>query len=201
MNHKMLYILLLCGIALLSGSCGTTNMTRFYTENKTTLDSIERSYIGLYDQRPFSIAFSNKNFNSFSIEIITDTIKYIYDFDAGEERLRDTLLKYNLSPEGINGLINTMQSIRCIWVNNMDYYSNTGQAYSAVYMSIRPRAFSFPFAYKKYRILAYFKRPQVFDEKGILVDSRRRKNIRKLNNNIFRRITDTVCYTVSSLFR
>jgi hypothetical protein len=175
-------------------------MTNFYNEHKTTLDSIKETYATEYPKAPFAIAFSNKNFNSFSIEIPTDTIKYIYDFNDNEPRLRDTLIKYKISPERFITLIRLMESVRCIWVNNQDYYVN--QKYrSAVYMSIRPRAISLPFIYKKYQILAYFDRPQVFNEKGILMDGRRRKTIRRLNNNTFRRITDTVCWTVSSLFR
>jgi predicted nucleic-acid-binding Zn-ribbon protein len=200
MNSRALYIALLSGIILLMSACGTANMTNFYNEHKSTLDSIKETYAQQYPNAPFSVAFSNKDFNSFSLEITTDTIKYIYDFNVGEERLNDSLIKYKMSPEGIATLVRLMQSIRCIWINNQDYYVN-GNYHSAVYMSIRPRAFSFPFAYKKYEILAYFNRPQVFNEKGILMDGRRRKTIRKLNNNTFRKITDRVCYTVSSLYR
>lgn len=201
MNSKGIYISLLCGIVLLLASCAATNMANFYNEHKPTLDSIKESYARQYaTTTPFSIAFSNKNFNSFSIEISTDTIKYIYDFNIGEGRLVDTLTKYKLSPKGIDSLVRQMSSIRCIWINNQDYYVNNNY-HSAVYMSIRPRALSLPFAYKKYEILAYFNRPQVFNEKGILMDGRRRKTIRKLNNNTFHKITDRVCYTVSSLYR
>ncbi len=200
MNSKALYITFLSGIVLLMSACGTANMTRFYNEHKSTLDSIKESYEQQYPKAPFSVAFSNKDFNSFSLEITTDTIKYIYDFNAGEQRLNDTLIKYKMSPEGIATLVRLMQSIRCIWINNQDYYVN-GNYHSAVYMSIRPRAISLPFIYKKYEILAYFNRPQVFNEKGILMDGRRRKTIRKLNNNTFHKITDKVCYTVSSLYR
>src|SRR5689334_15006688 len=99
MNNRGIYISLLCGIILLLTSCAATNMTNFYNEHKPTLDSIKESYARQYaTTTPFSIAFSNKNFNSFSIEISTDTIKYIYDFNIGEERLADTLTKYKLSP-------------------------------------------------------------------------------------------------------
>ena len=200
MNSKGTYISLLCGIILLLASCSATNMTNFYNEHKPTLDSIKESYTTQYTGTPFSIAFSNANFNSFSIEISTDTIKYIYDFNVGEDRLADTLIKYKLSPQGISNLVSMMQSIRCIWINNQDYYVRDNY-HSAVYMSIRPRALSLPFAYKKYEILAYFNRSQVFNEKGILMDGRRRKTVRKLNNNTFHKITDKVCYTVSSLYR
>lgn len=200
MNNKRIWTAALLATIITLASCKTANMTRFYNENKPTLDSIETTYIRETAERQFSIAFSNKNFNSFSIEIITDTIKYIYDFNIGEERLKDSLEKYKLSPDGVNTLVNSMRSVRCIWINNQDYYVNNHMQ-TAVYMSIKPRALSLPFAYKKYQILAYFKRPQTFNEKGILMDGRRRRNIRKLNNNTFHKITDKVCWTVSSLYR
>ena len=43
-----------------------------------------------------------KNSNYISIEIITDSLKYIYEFDTNGTQLKDTLAKYHLPFDDIN---------------------------------------------------------------------------------------------------
>jgi hypothetical protein len=68
-------------------------------------------------------------------------------------------------------------------------------------MSIKPVALKAPFSYSKYYILTYFSQPQYFDNEGRLLDKRKRRRLRKINGEIFRRINDKVCYTISGKFR
>ncbi len=196
---KIKYLLLPVLVPLLY-SCAATNVNKYYIEHQMLLDSIERSYKEQYKINPFSIAFTNKSFTAVGIEILTDSLKYIYDFGVNEERMKDTLIKYRMSVPGVTNLIRTMQSIRCIWINNLDYYENDVKN-SLVYMSIRSKPLNVPFTNKQYYILTYFNRPQYYDEKGRLLIGRKERRIRKINNDVFRRINDMVCYTVSNLFR
>lgn len=186
---------------LLTYSCTTTaNISKYYLENQKILDSIQHSYKEQYRRRPFSIQFTDKTFTNVSIEIFTDTLKYIYEFTVSEARLKDTLVKYALSVQGINKLISQMASIHCTWINNLDYYV-AGKKEFLVYMSIRAKPFNYPFTNKKYYILTYFLQPQYYDAEGRLLDRRYRKKIRKINEDIFKRITDKVAYAISDRFR
>jgi hypothetical protein len=186
--------------SLLLYSCVSSNMSKYYAEHRLTLDSIDQTYRSIYSQHPFSLLFTDESFKYISLEINTDTIKYIYEFDPKEKMLLDTIEKYNLPLAPINGLINAMKSIKCLWVGNLDYYVD-GKKNSLVYISIRSTNFRFPFVDKKYYILTYYSQPQYYDSEGRLLDHRRRRRLRRINKEIFRRINEKVCYTVSNVFR
>jgi len=202
MQNKGNYtILLLCAIMLLC-SCASRKMisSNYYYENEKALTVIEQSYKALYREKPFSVEFTDRSFNYISLEIITDSVKLIYEFEINEPRLQDTLIKYHLPAKAVTGLIIQMRSIHCIWINNLDYYTNNQKSY-LVFMSIRPVAIHLPFTSEKYFILTFYSQPQYFDSEGRLLANRRLRKLRKINDEIFRRINDKVCYTISGRFR
>ena len=199
MNSKIISTLTL--IILLAGSCVTPkNISNYYLQNQSTLDDIQESYSQLSRQGPFSIEFTDKTFNHVSIEIFTDTVKYIYEFGVTEKRMADTLIKYKLPAESLQALVLKMQMVHCTWINNLDYYVGQ-QKEKMVFMSMRPKPLNIPFTNKKYYILAYFAQPQYYNKDGILLDRRSRKRLRKINEDVFRRITDKVAYTLSDRYR
>jgi hypothetical protein len=56
--------------------------------------------------------------------MITDTLTRIYEFNVNEQRLADTLIKYNYDTAGIYYLIRKMQQTKVTWINSFDYYVN-----------------------------------------------------------------------------
>ncbi len=134
------------------------------------------------------------------MELITDSLTYIYDFDVNEKRLSDTLYKFGFETDSILSIIASMQKINCTWINNFDYYVNDNER-RLIFISIKPVVIRYPLSPPKYYIIAYFERPQTFDEKGRLLDGRRATRLRKLNGQVFRKITDRVCYTIAEKYR
>jgi hypothetical protein len=194
-------IIVLLGILSFIFSCSPKNIsTKYYYQNEKVLDRIEESYKELYRQAPFSIAFTNKNFKTVSIGMITDSLTYIYEFTPDESRLTDTLVKFHYNAPKIIELVKQMQQIHCSWINNYDYYVDEKKN-SLIFMSIRPVALKAPFSYKKYYILTYFRVPQHFDSEGRLLDKRKLRKLREIHGEIFRRINDKVCYTISETYR
>lgn len=192
-------LFLLCAGFMIS--CSPKNIsTRYYYEHEAVLDKIESSYKAINDKKPFNVGFADRNFSVISLEIITDTISYIYEFSVNEPRLTDTLNKYGLKAEAVKEIIGQMQSIRCAWLNKSDYYVDE-KKHSLIFMSIKPVALKRPFAYAKYYVLTYFQQPQYFDKQGRLLQKRKLKDLRKINGEIFKRINSKVCYTVSGRFR
>ena len=186
---------------MLFASCSPKNISeKYYFQHEKVLDRIEESYKELYNQTPFSIAFTDKAFHTVSLDIITDSMKYIFEFGEGEERIADTLEKYGMNANRILQLINRMQEIRCTWINKFDYYVDEKKN-SLIFMSIKPVVLKAPFSNKKYYILTYFTQPQAFDSEGRLLDKRRQRRLRKINGEIFHRINDKVCYTISAAYR
>jgi hypothetical protein len=200
-NKNIRFALLLCVAALMS-SCASRKVfsTNYYNENEKALTSIESLYKTINQQRHFSVEFTDKSFEYVSLEILTDSIKYIYEFNIKETRLQDTLVKYKLPVEGVMSMINQMSSIHCIWINNLDYYVNN-QKRPLIFMSIRHVGIRLPFTSEKYYILTFYSQPQYFDSEGRLLASRQVRKLRKINDDVFRRVNDKVAYTVSERFR
>jgi hypothetical protein len=161
---------------------------------------MHQAYKNLYQYRPFSLGFTDKEFKEVSVEIYSDSLKYIYDFGVTENRLKDTLVKYGLKVPGITSLIKQMQEVKCIWINNLDYYVDNKKQL-LVFISIRPQGVSLPSVNKKFYILTYFSQPQYYDSEGRLLDKRRVRQVRKINEDVFHRINNRVAYTVSDRFR
>ena len=196
MKHQLRYLAAL----LLFSSCTTLNIANYYHHHKQSLDGIENTFRNAYQKKPFSIEFTDRSFNRVSLELITDTLTYIYEYQVGEPRLQDSLKKYGYDTTAINYLIRTMQNRECTWIDNLDYYTDTTK-HSLIYISLWPRRFNFAFVNKKYYILTYFQQPQYFDSEGRLLVGRRRRHIRKINGDVYHRINDRVCYTISDRFR
>lgn len=172
----------------------------YYRENESAFVSIKSRFKELYEQKPFSLEIKNKDFSGIGLEIITDSIKYIYDFAIGEPRLADTLLKYRFDVPAITALIRDMQAVHCTWITNLDYYENRQRKF-LVFLSVRHRKLKSFLRGEKYFTLAFFDTRQRFDERGRLLDAADRTSLRRINGALFRRINHTTCYSLSANFR
>jgi len=201
MPTKLIQFILSVAVAGSVVSCSPKNIsTTYYYENEKVLDNIQESYKKLSRHHPFTVGFTARDFKTITLELITDTLSYVYQFAVNEQRLADTLAKFHLDAPKVIGLIRQMQSIRCAWIKNFYYYVDERKD-SMIFMSIKPVALKRPFAYAKYYVLTYFPQPQYFDSEGRLLDKRRLRTLRKINGEIFRRINSKVCYTISGNFR
>lgn len=195
------HLLLIPFISLVLLSCSTKIVsTNYYQEHKSTVDSIESRYEKLRVIKPFSLAFTDKELNIVSLEMNSDTLTRIYEFNVNEKRLADTLIKYNYDTTGVFYLIRKMQLTKVTWINSFDYYIND-QPRQLIILSIKPKTIRYLFSPPKYIALAYFRNAQSFDEKGRLLDGRRSKLVRKIKDQTFYRITDRICYTIMEKYR
>jgi len=193
--------LILITYLFIAASCSTKIIsTNIYQEQKENLDNIERRYEKLNPANHFSLAFTDKKFNIISLEMITDTLTRIYEFNVNEQRLADTLLTYSYDTAGIYYLIRKMQETKVTWINSFDYYVND-QPQQLIILSLKPKTIRYIFSPPKYIALAYFRTTQFFDEKGRLLDSRRTKQVRKIKGQVFYKITDRICYTITDKYR
>ena len=184
-----------------AASCSTKIIsTNIYQDQKEELDNIERRYEKLNPTNHFSLAFTDKKFTIVSLEMITDTLTRIYEFNVNEQRLADTLLTYSYDTAGIYYLIRKMQETKVTWINSFDYYVND-QPQQLIILSLKPKTIRYIFSPPKYIALAYFRTTQFFDEKGRLLDSRRTKQVRKIKGQVFYKITDRICYTITDKYR
>ncbi len=201
MLNKLLITISFSGVTLLLISCFSKAVSsKYFYENEKVLDRIEETYKSLNEQAAFAFTFTDKKFKTIYFEIITDTLNYVYRFNINEKRLTDTLIAYHFNAQKIIEFIQLMRSIHCTWVNKITYYID-GKRNDLIFMSIKPVSISVPFSSKKYYTLTYFSQPQYFDSIGQLLDKKKIRRLRKINGDIFYRINNKVCYTISGNFR
>ncbi len=191
-------------LLLMLSSCATSLPKHFalnyYKTNEQAITKIEKLYNEIYKAKPIVTEFTDNTFNYVSIEMKTENIRYIYEFNLNDNRLQDTLQKFGYNSLAVTTLMREMKLLKCTWINTLDYYVDEKKQ-SLVFMSIRPKAFDALFSNKKYYTLTFYKQPQYYDAEGRLLDKRNRKRLRIVNNEIFWRINDRVCYTVIDHFR
>ncbi len=202
MKCSFKHIIFLLSAVQLFASCAVSKKfpAEYYTENESNIVAMEATYNKIVAARPLSIGFTDKEFRHVLVEMKTDTVRYVYEFNLNDPSLFDSLHYYGYDTAATVLLMKYMKKTQCTWINTLDYYTS-GQKRFLTFMSIRHKALSAPFSQEKYFILTFYKQPQYYDENGILLDRRNLRRARKVNNEIFRRINDRVCYTISAKFR
>ena len=197
LNHIIIFVLT---CAVLSCSFSKKFTKNYYRDNEATLESIRMRYKALFDKSPFSLELKDKQLNRIGLEIHTDSVRYIYTFRTDEPYLLDTLYKYNYDVKAISELIDDMQRAHCTWITHLDYYEKRRRKF-LVFLSVRDKKLNAFLRPEKYFTLAFFDEPQVYDEKGRLMDNEFPEQERKINGSVFRRINDKVFFALSTKFR
>jgi len=203
MNKIKTWLIFCVGmISLYYCTVSRTYPVEYYNQHKETMEEMQGLYNKATQQKLLAIAFYDLNFNDISLELKTDTVRYIYDFYYGEKRINDSLIKYGYDTALVQQLIKDMRMIGCSWINTLDYYVD-GNKKLLLFMSAPVKQFSLIplFQKRKYYLFNFYAQPQYYDEQGRLLDKRTVRRLRKVNSEVFRRITDKVCYTVSGKFR
>lgn len=175
---------------------------QYYEQHNATIHEIETLYKKITASRSLSVAFYDLSFSDISLEFKTDSVRYIYDFAYHESRINDSLARFGFDTAMVQKMIGDMRRIGCSWINNLDYYVDGKKQY-LVFMSVPVKQFSlFPVLQKnKYYLFNFYAQPQYYDEQGRLLDKKKLQRLRKINSEVFRRINEKVCYTISGKFR
>lgn len=203
MNRRNdIFIFLIASISFVSCTVSKTYPKEYYEQHRVKMHEMEKQYGKITGQKLISLAFMDLDYNDISLEMKTDTVRYIYEFKYGEKRINDSLLKYGYDTILTQHLIKNMRSIGCSWINTLDYYAD-GKKKLLIFMSAPVKQVSFfPLLQKrKYYLFHFYEQPQYYDEEGRLLEKRKLRKLRKVSGEVFWRINDKVCYTVSEKFR
>jgi hypothetical protein len=201
MKHPFYHIIPLSILCLLLSCSYSKKFTdNYYRENEQTLESIRRRFTQLYDKTPFALELKDHDLRRIGLEIHTDSIKYIYNFNTSEPDVIDTLYKYNFDVKAMSELIIAMQKAHCTWITNLDYYENRQKKF-LVFISVRDKQLEAFLQPEKYFTLAFFDQPQLYDEKGRLLDNEDLTKNRLINGAVFRKVNDRVCYALTGKYR
>lgn len=199
--NTIFFVFSLASVFIAAGCSYPKNFTKdFYNANETRLENLRKDYNNLYSAKPFALLFETKEFNNIGFEIITDSIKYIYHFDLAQTNFQDTLLKYDYDVPKMKSLVKNMQDIQCTWLTKLDYYEDLNKRYLTL-MAVRNKALNSTFKGESYCTLAFFERPQPFDEKGRFLDRSNRKRNRTINDYKLQRVNDRVGYAITRHYR
>lgn len=188
-------------LAVLGGCFPSQKFTyNYYQANEKALQRIKTQYEMLSKDKPFSIEFKDKTFSKLGLEIITDSIRYIYVFDSDSQGLTDTLRKYHYDERAVNDLIYDMRQNSCTWITTLDYYEKR-QRKQLYFLSIRHKDLTAKWKDEKYFTLAFFSSKQIFDHKNRLLDKDFDTQKRSINGEIFYKVNDSIAYTYTGHFR
>lgn len=200
LKHIVYFVLLICVMSSCAVSVPRQFPINYYKTHEKDIEGIEAVYSHIAQPKLLSLGYTDNQYKYVLIEMKTDSIRYIYEFSSTDPALYDSLHKYGYDTTATAYLLQYMKKAHCTWVNKLDYYVD-GQKRMLTFMSIRNRSLRAPFAPEKYFILTFYNQPQYYDENGVLLDRRNLRRARKINNEIFHRINDKVCYTISARFR
>jgi len=195
------FLVVISFVTLLLFSCtsGRKLTAGYYNENQEKLLTIKNDFKKIHRINPFSIEIHDKSFTKIGLQIITDTERYVYHFDAADIQLIDTLSAYHFNIAHVSELLADMNEMQCTWITNLDYYENRKEKYM-IFLSLRNK--KTPANRREiYFTLAFFNEPQFYDANGKLLDKENSKQVRKINDRTFYRINDTVCYSLAKHFR
>ena len=202
MNKRLQHIIYFMVLIVTISSCSVSRQfpINYYNQHEKDIVGIEAVYSHIAQPKLLSLGFTDEQFRHVLIEMKTDSIRYVYEFNLNDRSLYDSLYKYGYDTTATAYLLQYMKKAHCTWVNKLDYYVD-GQRRLLTFMSIRNKSLRAPFAPEKYFILTFYNQPQYYDEKGVLLDRRNLRRQRRINNEIFYRINEKVCYTLSAKFR
>jgi hypothetical protein len=202
MKQSLQHIVILSLLIITISSCSVSRSfpVNYYKQHEKDIVGIEAVYSHIAQPRLLSLGFTNRQLSQVLIEMKTDSIRYIYEFNLNNPAMYDSLHKYGYDTTATAYLLQYMKKANCTWVNKLDYYVD-GQKRLLTFMSIRNKSLRAPFSPEKYFILTFYNQPQYYDENGVLLDRRNLRRQRKINNEIFYRINGKVCYTISTKFR
>jgi len=198
MRNYLFYSIIAC---LFLAACSSSKelSADYYRQNEEALVSIKDRFKKIHRLHPFSFEVRDKDFSEVGIEIITDTLRYIYHFNPGENNLADTLKAHRFNVPEMLTLFADMKQMRCTWITNLDYYER-GQEKYMVFLSLRHNKLGSK-RKEKYFTVAFFDQPQFYDNKGRLLDKEKSRNIMKINGQVFYKINSRACFTLSDTFR
>ena len=196
----MMRNILLFVIGIFLFSCSQRNIADHYYRNQKSYDSIHANYKSLIHENVFTLFFKDRSYRYITLEIFTDSLKYIYYFKTDELRLYDTIVKYKINTKDFYLLMNQMTRARSLLISQLDYYVKNKKE-NLIYIAFRSRPLWFFFSSQKYFMINWFTKPQQYDVKGFLLNQSLTPIPLELNDRKSYRINDTVAYRISNRFR
>jgi hypothetical protein len=154
-------IILLLTVGLLFGACTASSKRKsasYYKEHKTSLDSLRLLYDELYQHQAFSAGFTDKSYKFFVMEVVTDSVRYIYNTEKNQPQVVDLIKKFAFNEQKISRFGALMHQNECLWLSKASFYVQDRRE-TITYLSFKAAVENRPFVENKYYILLFMDHP------------------------------------------
>lgn len=162
---------------------------KYYLENKKEITAIRQLFNSLYEQQPISAGFSDRSCKYFVLEVLTDSVRFIYNGERNRPQLVEAVQLFGIDTMKIRQLASKLQDIKCLWISKRSFYVNR-QRETVTFLSFKSISRTSLFTENKYYTL-------IFPPRGVF--SRHFRERIKRGDLI--KVEDGVWFTIGSNFR
>lgn len=161
----------------------------YYQQNAASIDSLIGRFEVVYAQRPCSMGFTDLSFRHFSLEVYSDSVRYIFNsaYSAGFEL--DKAVGFHYDTGQLSVIAQSLTRLKCLWIGKASFYKN-GQKEWVTFLSFRQVNKGKLFAPEQYLVLLVPK-----NKGGVFAGSK------KLQSGALRQVGENAFLTVGNGFR
>ncbi len=142
MKALKLFISILLTLAIGQSCSPERKSASYYQENKKEISELKNEYDALYRQQAFSAGFTDKTFKYYVMQIITDTLRAIYNSEKRKDELWQNVLRFHYDTVALKKMAAMMKKIKCLWVGKTDrYFGEKREVFTYISFQSADRAF------------------------------------------------------------
>lgn len=144
-------------LVLLMASCTaakTRKSEKYYLENKQMITEIRQLFNTIYEHQPISAGFSDRSCKYFVLEVLTDSVRFIYNGKRNRPQLVEAVERFSIDTTQIRLLASKMQAIKCLWISKRSFYVNR-QRETVTFLSFKSTSRTSVFTENKYYTLIF----------------------------------------------
>ncbi len=161
---------------------------KYYLSNETALKQINNEYNKLYQINPFILNFTDAQFKKYSVEVSTDSVRYVYNTSIMNFSVADSIKRFGLSITDLKKLGEKMFRSKCICVARHSFYLDEKE-YPANWLYFK-QARSGMFKESRYHVLIFFQKGLTEENRTTFIE---KQELMQLDKDVF--------YTISNRFK
>jgi hypothetical protein len=157
MKQLILYALISMSAIFILGCTATSKRKseNYYYQNKDQITEILKLYERLYTHQPFSAGYSDKSYKYVTMEVITDTVRYVFNNKGDSKtKLFETIRKFDYDTAMLKELSERLKTIKALWLSKAIFNVN-GKKEAVTFLSFKSVLVEKPFVENKYYILLF----------------------------------------------
>jgi len=154
---RQMTIWFLAAACILGASCAMKverKSASYYLKHKQEITDILNNYHALYNKQPFSCGFTDRSYKYFVMQIMTDTVRYIYNTELNKATLYKAVKLVRYDTARLSLMMNQMKNIKLLWMDKTSFWVNEKEEI-VTFLSFKSVAVEQPFTENKYYILLF----------------------------------------------